>query len=345
MPDRLSHPKLVLIVFLSLYSLGFGTSSGHLLGQIDTAVTLAPGSINTFSTTTPPTPADTTSPWRYYPLQIGNAWEWEDPGTNARWRREVVSDTQALGQRYFKMRLDEFDSSDNPLPNSPRYEYVRYDSISTELRALLPDHNVEDIYLHDSCPLGAEFDTTIDCELFSDVEVFGSYNTEVTIPNSPVPDTIVTSVKSYHWSFDIGPTYAAGIGRVQFFLKGLLSEVLYYARIDDQEWGIPRYPTVDIESDDNSPLPETDNRLVIDLIYPNPVSEIANVQVSGAARSSLRFVVYDLLGRVVLVNQSQPKAITSTDVFQIRLHHIPPGIYTLRLQQGEVLSSRSFVLL
>ena len=64
------------------------------VGRLSPEIALAPAAV-----------PDTTAPWRYFPLQVGNAWEYEDIslGIPPRLvRYEVLGEVATSGRKYFR---------------------------------------------------------------------------------------------------------------------------------------------------------------------------------------------------------------------------------------------------
>ncbi len=68
-------------------------------------------------------------------------------------------------------------------------------------------------------------------------------------------------------------------------------------------------------------------------IYPNPTSDVLNVEFTGSGNKAIASVL-DLSGRTVIAGQGflQSGSVNST---QVDLRHLPAGLYLLRVQDGE----------
>jgi hypothetical protein len=75
---------------------------------------------------------DTTAPWRYYPLHVGDAWEYSVGPEHRVMRREIERDTLIQGRRYAITRDVTYDAEGDVLQD---LSYpVRFDTLTSEVR-------------------------------------------------------------------------------------------------------------------------------------------------------------------------------------------------------------------
>ncbi len=304
---------------------------GRIQQRADLSKTLPNGLTSTLNGAVP----DTTSPWRYFPLAVGNIWEEEHYSSSSTWRSAVLKDTIAISRTYFKIRIDGFDSNGDPLPNTPRFDFVRYDTLSASLKAFLVPSQSEVDYI-DGCRLDADFDSTIQCPSFTDVQVSGTYDGTFSFPNSPQPDVVTTSIKFYDWIFD---TDAAGIGEIEMYVKGVVHERLYYARINALEYGIPRHSTVGNESNEVNIPPLSP--LIIRSIFPNPTYKYLTIEyITNPGKVVI--LLHDLLGRQVQYVTSFSSGVTS--IVRLDVSTLPSGIYVASLLGSDSHEHKTFTI-
>ncbi|HYE94951.1 MAG TPA: T9SS type A sorting domain-containing protein [Rubricoccaceae bacterium] len=285
---------------------------------------------------------DTTSPWRYYPLAVGNAWEYKEFGEETYYRRVVTGDTTFNGRRYFVVHRYRAEDGGPIGPDFPRRVRLRFDTTSALVYEPFVDGSgMEREYI--PCPLDAPFNTTIFCEAWAgEFFVEGSYE-GVLVFGGDEPgeggDTVRTSVKSYYESpGETAYRYAAGFGEVYFSDSWFSTYGLYYARIDGVEHGVPRYPTVGIEE----PAGYADNALTLS-VSPNPVRGAASVVFVLVEPGTVRIALYDALGREVAALLSGEQAAGRHGV-TFDGTGIPPGVYFVRVAAAGAVVARPLTL-
>lgn len=259
---------------------------------------------------------DTTAPWRYYPLEIGNVWEYGAAGGYLD-RTRVVADTVALGNRYFVLEHESSPAPGDVFVPPP----VRFDTASATLRELTSAST--EVASTPDCPFDAAFGVTVTCEVSGEVRVEGTYDGVLVLGGAEAgtgEDTVRTAVKAFEnrngfsggYAADIGPIYSGGEGT---------SRALRYARIGGVEYGSPRFPT--------TPEPADPEAATFDLrIWPNPARETITVALTVGKTTDVRAVVYDRLGREVAVLYDGP----ASGPLTLRLDAVPlpAGVYAVR---------------
>jgi len=244
-----------------------------------------------------PPPPDTLGWHRYYPLEVGNIWEYEEAELHFDYTRyHIVSDTTVGEHLYYKREI--------LYQNIPvlgdtvytGYDYVRYDTAGVVLATASPDAGTttinpcvsEDYFVRD---LRLAFEARVACPESPPDSVFveGGYNEMWTVPGgSPVP---VAAIKTF-FVVDglIYSTFVADIGPVGG--GNLWGPRLHYARIGGIEYGTPRI-VVSVEPS----IPTTPGLQV--RILGNPVHGSAAIEIRSPSVQPALIEVFDLTGRRV----------------------------------------------
>lgn len=276
---------------------------------------------------------DTTAPWRYFPLAVGNLWEYWTGGETV-YRDEVRRDTVIRGRRYFRLDLSEshdggpFETSDFP------FYHVRFDTLSSQIVEPLIDGG-ERVALAAFCPFDADFGTTVFCGP-SPFDVSGGHDGLLVFgaPPGVSQDSVRTAIKSY--SFDGQQNiYAAGIGLVYHSSNYRVPFIIGYARVGGVTYGVSRFPT---------PAEAPPRRQSLSLrAWPNPSRGQLTVAFETGNLEQIHLTVRDALGREVWRS--------SLGVVGPGLHRAPvdisqlaPGVYSVevrgQIRLGSVVVTR-----
>jgi len=275
---------------------------------------------------------DTTAPWRYFPLHVGDAWEYYSYATGGRRRVDVLGEETINGQHYFMQRSRTYDADGNVTGTSGPSP-VRFDTSTSTARFYV--EAIDEELLIFPCPLNVAFGDEIECpERKPPFEVGGGYDGTLAFGGEfpgTGPDTVRTAVKTYY-SFDPGDTldyrYAADIGFV-FFEGELGAEGIYYARVNDVEYGQAVYPVAE------EPGPPESEALALK-VFPNPFRERFTVTLDLPQAGAARLEVVDVLGRVVRSRDLGVLPLGRHEV-QLRTADLAAGPYLVRLVAGEAL--------
>ncbi len=285
---------------------------------------------------------DTTAPWRYFPLHVGDAWEYYHYQTGERRRVDVLGEETYNGRHYFLWRSRYYDADGEstgtwgPVP-------VRFDTTSAMARMFIPEIGEESRFPFSwtPCPLDAPFYSEIACpEWEPTYEVGGGYDGLLAFggefPGTGT-DTVRTAVKTYY-SYHPGHTYdyryAADIGFV-FGDDGYASGGIYYAKVDGVEYGQPFYP---VASEDGVPEVEA---LTL-WAYPNPFRERLIVAFEVVRAGPVVVEVVDVLGRVV---RRRDLGVVPAGRREVALggEELPAGVYVVRVTSGQERAVRRVV--
>jgi hypothetical protein len=258
--------------------------------------------------------SDTTSAWRYFPLEVGNVWEYVSYGfQQGSFRAEIVGDTMIAGTHYFLEATATYSGGElGPYSSTP----VRFDTTTANVFARM-EGGMEVVWqLSLFCSLDAPFGA-VDC-LNGPVEIGGGYDEEFALIGGQILSDV--GLKSFR---DVTRSYfIAGIGWVGY---DLLAEPggtrLSYARINGVEYGEP-FPVA------TEGAPES--VAVALAVFPNPSRGTAAVGFTLDRPQRVTLAVYDVLGRRVLAHDlgAQPagEATHGLDVASL-----PVGVYVVRL--------------
>ena len=270
---------------------------------------------------------DTTGAWRYFPLALGNVWEYEVArGSDllALRRHAVTADTVVDGERFFRIEWTETDRAGRPVADA-RVSLARFDTTLGGLRSIAAEGDLLDNVVYECGALGAPFGTDpyedglIECVLGpsygpgAGVTVGGGYGRTVEVGG----DVVRTSVKAVdtQGAGEALTWYAAGVGYLGYVARGAGRLTLRYARVGGVEVGTP-FPV----SSAAPPPPPLGLRA-----YPNPASHVLTVEV--AATGAGRVAVYDVLGRRV---RTVCDGACGPGAFAVDVAGLPPAVYVVR---------------
>lgn len=263
---------------------------------------------------------DTTAPWRYYPLAVGNVWEYEEDSGRI-WREAVVGDTFALGRRYFVVLAQGYFEGGPPPQGGNRYP-LRYDTTSATVRALGDVSNEYPFISH--CPLDAPFGEVV-CDLQPELVVGQPDGLLVFGGEEPGTgtDTVRVAMKTFQTRTGFESRYAVDVGPVFEGGEGFYRALTYY-KVGEAEHGTPRFP---VSSESVSPEPLSAALRA----WPNPTAGPTTVSVALANPvGETELAAYDALGRAVRRVPIGPLAAGDRRV-PLDLSELSPGPYALVL--------------
>lgn len=287
---------------------------------------------------------DTVNWHRYFPLAVGNTWEYIDGEAFPETRLELLSDTTVGGKTYFRARESLYGiiypSTETALFDLNDY-FIRYDTSGV---VLFFDSIENDVPPYpESFSLGLLEIRHIDLRsAFGDTFSFGTESWE-TISVSGGSDRAVR-VAGVSLPVDALKIFTYGIGYFSYatdigFIGGgnLWGPRLMYAKINGAEFG-ERVIHVGIDSDDILPL-----SLDITTLYPNPASEILHYAIQNPNRRGLVIEIWDVLGRMRIKDMV---ARGRNEVFsRLDLSRLPNGQYHLVVTSDIAeLDRQSFIL-
>ena len=280
--------------------------------------------------------------WRgYYPLEIGNIWEWKTHQDGI-WfggdldisdHREIVADTMINDQQYFvQVAYAAVDYEVNgERAVSVWREYLRYDTSQARILQFHLDQRQESSY---TCDLSADFNSSGTCFEFVSGGASGGYASDqdfqVAVGSEQAP---FNAVKAYV-GLTGGFRYFHGIGRLPVLGDGSEDGTVAfnYVKVRDNEYGA-RSIHVGVEET------VTPERTVIEL-YPNPVTSQLHIVASKEVHR-IEAKIVDVLGRSAPV-----VPICAGRKCQVDVSTLSPGIYVLQYSGlGQVVGSKAFVVI
>ncbi|MBK7869205.1 MAG: T9SS type A sorting domain-containing protein [Saprospiraceae bacterium] len=77
------------------------------------------------------------------------------------------------------------------------------------------------------------------------------------------------------------------------------------------------------------------------VVFPNPASEQLMLDIPNTKEALSQIIVYDMTGKIVLQTSkpSEKNVLTSLDI-----HHLPNGIYIIKIQNGDFTANQKFVI-
>lgn len=273
---------------------------------------------------------DTTDWRRYFPLSVGNQWQYSysgicNNGVNwCQWGREVVGSEAIDGEEYYLIRrceklIDDAIVCDGPVP-------VRYDE---KRRTVAARSDEGQLYAYTAvCDLALPFGSRVerDCLAGSEWFVGGRYSPEGSSKEFGVEGT------GFRYAADIGLMEVDGDGS-----DGLVE--LAYARVDGVEYGTPIFAfPVSEESKGNAPV-----TFGLQAVYPNPTRASVSATYTLDRPRAVTLEVTDVLGRVVRVSDEGARPAGPHEV-RLATGSLAAGVYVLRLRGDEAEAVRRFVV-
>ncbi len=272
---------------------------------------------------------DTVLPWRYLPLEVGNAWEYETVYnfTNGpvigHTRIDIPKDTLIGKQHYLVWNEQLYEENGELNPDYSIRAPVRYDSVTA--RVVASYEGDEYIWFFAPCRLDAAFGTSVECFEGDSFEVSGTYDATLDFE----PDTTVTAVAVKTFAVELYLNrFAAGFGKAlfqEFNADGYLA--LRYARLGGEEFGTALFPVAAAPA---APAPA--GRVSLSA-WPNPFGARLSVGFSLAVPGAVSVEVLDVLGRVVL---REAIGVLGAGRHEVRLDgsSLVPGLYVVEVVVG-----------
>ena len=178
---------------------------------------------------------DTTAPWRYYPLNVGDQWDEQNASALERVplsRREVVGDTVADGHTYAVLRYRALRSDLSPAFDGHVYE--RYDTTRANVEVWNRDGST---YLRYPCRLDSSFGAECAPSGGSGIGAVAGGEPRATVQIGS--SSLEAAVKSFG-TLGTSCVLAAGIGELACYGDASSSDPrLEYVRVAGVEYGTP----------------------------------------------------------------------------------------------------------
>lgn len=263
-------------------------------------------------------------PWEYFPLEVGNAWEYEELfGSDDVTRMDVPKDTLIEGREYFILERTEYDGS-----TGQGYQFrfpVRFDTLRSAVVYWSSFSEEESMTVFIPCPFIGEVGEEIEC-------IKGAPAVVTMVTDEGVldfePDTTVTGVHAREYGLVGGLfRYAAGFGEVYNDPENGYPYRITYCRVGGEEFGIEQYPV------SSGGDPET-TEVARAAVWPNPARGAVTVAFSLAESSRVSVETVDVLGRVVH-RTGRVEQLRGHHELRLDLSDLPTGVYYIRVSEGE----------
>ena len=292
-------------------------------------------------------PTDTLQWQRYYPLAVGNVWEYHDAEASDHLTRyEIIGDTLVGDRLYFRRRVDvRFLSS--PYPEfAPSFDFLRYDEGGGVVIVSSPAADTVGLLTCASNgferDLRLSFGASIACPSVPDrpewadsARVDGVYDAEwaPSVLSGMASPTRVAAIKYYTVGGVLFTTFVSDIGPI--WTGNLAGPVLHYARIGGAEYGRAEL-AVSVE-----PAEQGLRDLHVRALR-NPVQDQAIFDVSSSDAQFGRWKVVDMLGRAVLTGELALEP--GGKQLVLETGRLSAGLYHLMVQVDADAARASFVV-
>lgn len=249
--------------------------------------------------------SDTLDPRRYYPLEVGNEWQYVHQsfiGGIQTWSRSrIIADSVANGRRYFRLSDEGF--RPGMLPSGEWLLWIRYNDLGAviTIEDIASDTSGADSSSHWYL---ADFGDTLGTSGYQSV-VGGALDTTVMMPNgmplhvAAYKTRQVSNPLSGECCYQTRDGHAADIGWISRETFDGPFSFLVFARVGEFEYGTPRI-TLSSEAYRASSSPRLQ-------VYPTPFEATTEIYYDVPVTGSVRLSVVDILGRtaVTLVERDQ----------------------------------------
>ncbi len=279
---------------------------------------------------------------RYYPLAVGNMWEYHGIGNEV---RVIVGDTLVDDRHYF-IRRDSTLAVGTVGPFVHTF-YLRYDTSGTvvTIRDLAADTlQLPHSFLSDQADFLMHFDLQAafgDTLLTTLPEAFmyttGSYDAVVEVGFEQVP---VAAEKCFFTAGTQFPTggacFAADLGVL--WSGNIGASLLGYARINGQEYGERRY-----SSPTNTEIYQPTDLATL-AVYPNPVHDTGTLAYTLPTPQHVWIELHNILGQAVHTENRglQPSGLHR---YALPISGLAAGIYVVRLRtEAGLVATKTIVI-
>jgi hypothetical protein len=271
---------------------------------------------------------DTTEPWRYFPLEMGNTWEYLTTDHLIE-RRYVERDTLIDGKTYFIFNRQYFTPDGASASQIVWDPPIRFDTLMAHVMRTTA---VGDQPHYFDCPFDTPFGSTCHSPIYGDVAVSGGYDRLLVFPPPDGADSVYTAVKGmsrgvleYRFAADFGEVFhhcsECGFG------WGL--RAVRIGGWDGEVYGELLVPPPQVSSEEPPPL----ERIMLSA-WPNPFREHLSISLTVDGSGPAVVALYDLLGREVLRRDLGPLS-PGEHTVRLETQTLPAGAYVLRAETGD----------
>lgn len=265
-----------------------------------------------------------TTDWRsYYPLEVGNEWQYHYTGfglPDADYRNRIVADTLIGDVSYFIM---ERCSDDFFVGLECRINYLRYNEERAGISGWSPTVGAYDDWGFPPCRFDAPFQTEINtktCTVGPNGMILadGFYES-----STSVGSTAFTGTEKWFDSLFGWIRYLSGVGMFEWWGEGDNGDVeLVFLRLDGVSYGTPVL-TVGTEA----AVPGRPSGVEVS---PNPVRDTATLRFTLDTPQDVTLEVFSVLGRRIRVEPLGALGV-GEQVIRFEPGGLPSGAYRLRL--------------
>lgn len=276
---------------------------------------------------------------RYFPLEIGNEWQYQDAESGPTSRFVISRDTLVGGQHYYLGKETFYAPNGSPQNiYPPREVFLRYDTsgVVAEFDSPAADTGSAPVVFFrgteafPSVDLRSAFGDTLEhSDEESAIAVSGGFQRTVAISSSEV---LVAAVKEFttglwFWS------YAADVG----FRGGgnLWGPRLAYARIGGTEYGtiiVGKESLAERARPHGPAAPE---------IYPSPATGTIEISLDGSRGRGTVIEIFSVVGKRLGIFDVEGHAASGSVVTTLDISFLPAGVYFLRVRGNSGVSETS----
>lgn len=262
---------------------------------------------------------DTTHLFSYYPIAIGNTWEYQAQSSNSHHIISIEGDTTINGYMYFRKSY----------PND-QYQYLRLDTASLELLNFVPQSESE--YL-----------------LFDFNPIIGSEYPQGYFMGDSLISTIAGERIAHYYHMDYYPLFesktffAAGLGEVEYWSYDYRDgreeyDALNACIIDGIQYGIFFPVSVDAEFQ-----LLTSNEITV---FPNPTNGSLSIQGPFKMKGYTSIAIYDIAGQKKYSIQNTSNASIGSEIIlnSTVLNNFSSGVYFISVSTETKTMYQRFTL-
>jgi len=287
--------------------------------------------------------ADTLDPTGYYPLEVGNVWEYvvmdgaflDDPR-----RERVIADTLIEDMIFYKLKTTVFDyeHSQEITDSTTRFEYVAVvDSGMVEWR------NGSQSFVETR--FNQPFDSCYEVDGVGLVVVSGGYEATFSIEEEGEETFLELPATKVFESTFAAEEYGHGIGMLIGVGDPSVRAELTYAKVGDNEFGtsLDSLFTIRVSTDQSSSVPPFHINLES---YPNPSSETVHISFSIPETGTVTLTLVDLIGRTIAHPIRDENLPVGTHTAVWKAGSAPSGMYAVRLSlNGQHVAETTLTLI
>ena len=284
------------------------------------------------------TPVADTLDWRgYYPLEIGNQWQYEtvdDLLRSSFERWHITKDTLVLNTLYYTLEYNSVWHNGETISAPPFL--IRYDTLGAGIllfNQVDGDSVVESQWSEVPCGLNASFNSDSECELDT-YRVQGMYDVEYDFQG----DTKIFPAEKSFITLGGGKTFISGLGLTKRGIDGsTMKTSLVYAVIGSDIYGSPVISTSRVADENKA------QALGI-TVFPNPLSGSDQLQahVQSPATGIHHFRIFNLLGQEIVVFSMHLDNPVNDLPLEEHIGDLPNGIYFIEVVTSNYRAFTSF---